>query len=370
MPYFVDLFTPETWEAFRRHGGTVSGFRRTHESATARIRAGDKLVCYLTRFSRWVGILEIEKGPFIDDTPIFQPSEDPFVVRFAVKPIVLLEPQFGVPVYEDRVWDRLSFTQGRDRGGSAWRGMIRGSLSELEDADGAFLESLVREQAQTKKQYPINNTQLRRLAVHRISREDRDIAVSVPPKADEGQEVAPPQEIRESVRIQALLAEIGVKMGMTVWVPRNDRAAVTTEMVSGRDELLDRLPLNYNEATLRTIEQIDVIWIKRRSIRRAFEVEHTTSIYSGILRMADLLALQPNMDISAHIVAPSARREKVFQEISRPVFSFLDRAPLSETCTFLSYDSVRALAQEKHLQHLSEAVLEQFVERADGVDDE
>ncbi len=29
----------------------------------------------------------------------------------------------------------------------------------------------------------------------------------------------------------------------------------------------------------------------------AFEVEHSTPIYSGTLRMADLLALQPNMDI-------------------------------------------------------------------------
>jgi hypothetical protein len=39
------------------------------------------------------------------------------------------------------------------------------------------------------------------------------------------------------------------------------------------------------------IERIDVLWLKGRSIKRAFEVEHTTSIYSGILRMADLLAL-------------------------------------------------------------------------------
>ena len=51
-----------------------------------------------------------------------------------------------------------------------------------------------------------------------------------------------------------------------------------------------------------------------RSIVRAFEVEHTTSVYSGILRMADLLALQPNMDIKLHIVAPEAKRDKVFQE--------------------------------------------------------
>lgn len=73
--------------------------------------------------------------------------------------------------------------------------------------------------------------------------------------------------------------------------------------------------------TIRTIEQIDVICLKRRAIVRAFEVEHTTAVYSGILRMADLLALQPNMDINLHIVAPGARREKVFQEIQRPVFS-------------------------------------------------
>ena len=79
--------------------------------------------------------------------------------------------------------------------------------------------------------------------------------------------------------------------------------------------LLERLPLNYDDAALRTIEQIDVLWLRGRSIVRAFEVEHTTLVYSGILRMADLLALQPNMDIKLHIVAPEAKREKVKGEI-------------------------------------------------------
>ena len=74
--------------------------------------------------------------------------------------------------------------------------------------------------------------------------------------------------------------------------------------------------------------------------------------------MADLLALQPNMDIQLHIVAPTSRREKVFQEIRRPVFSLLDRGPLSENCTFVSYDSVWELAGQPHLAHLSDTVLE------------
>jgi hypothetical protein len=128
---------------------------------------------------------------------------------------------------------------------------------------------------------------------------------------------------------------------------------------------LDRLPLNYDETTLRTVEQIDVLWLKGRSIRRAFEVEHTTSVYSGILRMADLLALQPNMDIKLHIVAPAARREKVWQELRRPVFSLLERGPLSESCTYLSYDSVREIGKQPHLSHMNETVLDEYEEEAE-----
>src|SRR6187401_82951 len=124
-------------------------------------------------------------------------------------------------------------------------------------------------------------------------------------------------------------------MGLSIWIPRGDRGAVLKEW-KGQGQPLERLPLNYDDTTLRTIEQIDVLWLRGRSIVRAFEVEHTTAVYSGILRMADLLALQPNMDIKLHIVAPVAKREKVFQEIRRPVFSLLEKGPLAESCTYVS----------------------------------
>ncbi len=178
-------------------------------------------------------------------------------------------------------------------------------------------------------------------------------------------EVLPEAEARESLRVQALIANIGMSMGLSIWVPRADRAAVLKELNADSPQFLDRLPLNYDDTTLRTIEQIDVLWLRGRSIARAFEVEHTTSVYSGILRMADLLALQPNMDIKLHIVAPQARREKVFSEIRRPVFSLLDRGPLAESCTYLSYDSVREVAAQKHLAHLSDRVLDEDAEEAE-----
>jgi len=174
-----------------------------------------------------------------------------------------------------------------------------------------------------------------------------------------------PEEIRESMQIQALIAKIGTSMGFAIWLPRADRGRVLKAWSPEKGELLDDLPLGYDSTTLKTIEQIDVLWLRRRTIVRAFEVEHTTSVYSGLLRMADLVALQPNINIKLHIVAPELKHDKVMQEIQRPVFALLEGRPLSEICTFLSYDSIKQIAESKHLAHLSDSVIEDYEQSAD-----
>jgi len=169
---------------------------------------------------------------------------------------------------------------------------------------------------------------------------------------------------RESIRVQAMLCRIGEAMGFKVWLPAGDRSRVFEHWSPQPTVVLDRLPLNYDETTLDTIKRIDVLWLKGRAIRRAFEVEHTTAIYSGLLRMADLCALLPNINIPLHIVAPESRREKVFQEITRPVFSLLENSPLSERCTYLPYGSVDELSELDYLSHTTDSVLDEFVEYA------
>ncbi len=81
------------------------------------------------------------------------------------------------------------------------------------------------------------------------------------------------------------------------------------------------------------------MFLDRRIYQEGFQWK--TFVYSGILRMADLLALQPNVDIKLHIVAPFSRKDKVFQKRTRTCFSLLERGRLFETCTYLSYESVR-----------------------------
>lgn len=111
MAYFVDLFSPETYEAFGRSDRTVTGFRPRQRVAAAKVRPGDKLLCYMTRLSRWAGVLDVVDGPFDDAAPIFQSADDPFSLRFRVHAAIWLPVDRAVPIHEDRVWKRLSFTR-------------------------------------------------------------------------------------------------------------------------------------------------------------------------------------------------------------------------------------------------------------------
>ena len=366
MAHYIDLFSPETYEAFGRSSRDVTGFRVRQLNAASRIHPGDRFLCYMTKLSRWMGVLEVESECFQDETPLFYEENDPFTVRFKVKPLIWLPKEKAVPIHEDGVWGQLSFTREHPKNSSRWTGKLRSSLVEIDEADARFLEKLLFDQDKNGKTYPVDETKYRKLAKQKVKRADKEVAVTVPEDDEPEEDQAPPERTqRDSVKVQALLARIGETMGLRIWLPRNDRSRVEQEWQSEESEegaLLDSLPLNYDETTLKTIENIDVLWLRNRSIVRAFEVEHTTAVYSGLLRMADLLALQPNMDIKLHIVAPAERREKVFDEIQRPVFSLLEKGPLSELCTFLSYDSVSELAEIKHLSHLTDSVLEEYAE--------
>ena len=104
--------------------------------------------------------------------------------------------------------------------------------------------------------------------------------------------------------------------------------------------LILELPLQFDEATNKTIELIDVLWLKGNAIVAAFEIESTTSIYSGLLRMSDLISMQPNLNIPLYLVAPNERREKVLTEVNRPTLSRLS-PPMPKMCRYMSFNSLR-----------------------------
>src|SRR5438045_8467168 len=98
--------------------------------------------------------------------------------------------------------------------------------------------------------------------------------------------------------------------------------------------------IHHTQHALRSSENIYVVCnIRLYSINSAFEIEHSTSIYSGILRLSDLRAEAPNSNYPLFIVASKDRKKRVFEELRRPTFS----GPclrLNEVIRFLGYDQV------------------------------
>jgi hypothetical protein len=173
-------------------------------------------------------------------------------------------------------------------------------------------------------------------------------------------------ETSEHTEVQGLLLRLGAAMGLDVWVARNDRNRVWEgRPFSESFKLRAELPHNFDAATSRVIEMIDVLWLEGNAIRAAFEIESTTSIYSGLLRMSDLVAMQPNLQIPLFLVAPDLRRSKVINEVNRPTFASLSQ-PLVKVCRYLSFSALRQFVEsQSYIRYLRPEILQELSESCD-----
>jgi hypothetical protein len=174
-----------------------------------------------------------------------------------------------------------------------------------------------------------------------VAQRPTDLAVTaeVPPErvevsSEEITEVLNRPAISEHVRIQWKLALLGLKAGERVWVPVGDQTklrqtyqfeAFDAEFSAGID-----LPHSY-------IENIDVVWKQQFRIGAAYEIENSTSIYSGLLRFADLNIIAPNTLYPMFIVAPKEKKARLREQLLRPTFKRLE---LDKKVRFLSYEVI------------------------------
>jgi type II restriction enzyme len=154
------------------------------------------------------------------------------------------------------------------------------------------------------------------------------------------------REASEHTQAQHVLIRIGRALGYNVFVARNDRnrscggdsfASLTIPMLPAMG-----LPSDVQQ----TVELIDVLWFAKDTGKPvcAFEVEQSTSIYSGILRMKDLAMSVPDQECHFYLVAPEAREQEVVAQMLRPglrggedVFrlGYLPSGELKEQCDAL-----------------------------------
>jgi type II restriction enzyme len=132
------------------------------------------------------------------------------------------------------------------------------------------------------------------------------------------------EDARESDRthteIQGWLRDLGIALEFEVWIAVNDH---TRAYLSGKlaDQCLDHLPDSVAGGG-DAVALIDVIWFNADGIpTAAFEVEHTTSIYSGIVRLLDLAqGSDVGSAVPLFLVAPDNREKEVREQLDRPAF--------------------------------------------------
>lgn len=140
--------------------------------------------------------------------------------------------------------------------------------------------------------------------------------------------------------VQGWLRDLGHALGYRVWIASNDRGRAHA---GGKlaDGCLTSLPSALSTpSAAEVIHLIDVLWLEgdEHRVTAAFEVEHSTTIYSGIVRMLDLaLGVPDHQQTAFFLVAPGSRHGDACNQFARPAFSRVRDLDMR----FLAYESLQ-----------------------------
>jgi hypothetical protein len=150
LNYYLGLFTVKSWEEFLRHGAHTMGFTDKKKTSAGKLQAGDLILCYLSKVSAFVGILEVTGPAFSDNRQIW--SDGLFPVRLPVRTAVELPLSHAIPMNTLR--GHLSFLP--KEGSKYWSIHVRTSPKLWKKSDGkiifARLEKRLAEFKARKKQ--------------------------------------------------------------------------------------------------------------------------------------------------------------------------------------------------------------------------
>jgi len=120
--------------------------------------------------------------------------------------------------------------------------------------------------------------------------------------------------------MQYHLLTIGNALGYDVICASNDRSKCHNGQSFLFISLTNFPKINVSQEIRKTITLIDVVWFEKGTnvISCAFEVEKSTSIYSGILRLKDLRYSFPDNPPSLFLVIPDNREKEVVLQLMRP----------------------------------------------------
>ncbi len=101
-------------------------------------------------------------------------------MRIKVEPLVWLPPEHGIPIHDEAVWSKLSFTKAHSQSLPTGQGPSAPALAPLSPDDGDLLQKLLRAQAIKPREYPLEPNEAKLFEANTVRRAEGSIAVSVP----------------------------------------------------------------------------------------------------------------------------------------------------------------------------------------------
>lgn len=169
---------------------------------------------------------------------------------------------------------------------------------------------------------------------------------------------------RRHSQIQVALYFIGQQLNFSTWIAQGDKGIIYQDKkISEYDGVIyslnDMSQLKSFDGAVKAALHIDCIWFKNGKLMPAImEVEHSTGVNSGLMRMKDLYDCIPAQKTRYVIVASDEDREDVFRKASKEQFRILD-------IRYFSYSAVEELysiCKRRKLRGVTEEFLDCFME--------
>lgn len=273
------------------NGKVIPAFERINE-----IKKGDKIVYYCKGDSVIKGIYEINRINFAKEKKW---SGSPF--QFELKPIIELdEPLEFKPLISSL--DLFKHLDDVRKWGMSLQGKYN-SIKPLTDKDYNLIlksvENAEKSFIEEKEEY---EEELEDYGTHLLQ--------------------------------QYKIAEWGLKNGYRVHIAINDKNKIKEKL----PKVLEEIPKFHAEDIVNIAKRIDVLFFRKERdiLTHAFEVEHTTNIYSGLLRLNDIAEKYPPGNTKYLIISNDNNKDKFYRELDRPSFSLLK----DQKCEFFNYKEI------------------------------
>lgn len=280
---------------------------------------GDRLIVYVNR--ALTALFTMTSEPFYDETQVWSDRLYPY--RISIQLDRLVHPQHRISISQESIRNVLFKYHT-----SAYGTVIVLNARPLHDRAARLLLDYILNAPAWDEPADLTETP--------ASHQD----TTMPPEP-------PTDSPRIHYRMQHYLAELGSALGYSIWIPRGDRKRVERfGHVDNLFEILPNLPSIDDEQTRGTISNIDVIWFRKLLPSHVFEVEDTTNIQSGLVRMNDLLRSIPQLNLSMYICARDDRFQDVRNQVARPTFTS-ETLSLKHHCRFIAFESLSGFMDTK-----------------------